>query len=126
MGFVRRKSTTGKVTISFVVQKEAELKFMHKIMNHVEKYQFPPSLVKNFDQTLSEHIHVSSNTMEKKEVTNVSISGIDDKISMTATFSITLEGKFLLMQLIYKEKTALGLPKVKFHERFSFSVTESH
>lgn len=42
--------------------------------------------------------------MEKKGVANVPISGIDNKRSVTVTFSITLEGKFLPMQLIYKEK----------------------
>ena len=35
------------------VQKEAELKFIQEIENQVEKYQIPPSLVINFDQTPS-------------------------------------------------------------------------
>ena len=92
-GFVRHKSPTGKITMPAGAQKEAELKFMHKIVNQVEKYQLPSSLVRNFGQTLSKYMHMSSSTIEKKRVTNVLISGIDDKRSMTATFSITLEGK---------------------------------
>ena len=64
--------------------------------------------------------------MEKKGVINVPKSGIDDKRSITVTFSITLKGKLLPMQLIYKGETTLSLPKVKFPEGFSLSVSESH
>ena len=45
IGFVRRKATTGKGTILVAGQKEAELKFMHKIVNQVEKHQIPPLMV---------------------------------------------------------------------------------
>ena len=38
MGFVRRIKTTGKVHIPVGAQKEAELKFLHQIVNQVEKY----------------------------------------------------------------------------------------
>ena len=64
--------------------------------------------------------------MEKKGVKNVPISGIDDKRSITALFSIILEEKFLPMQMIYEGKTMLSLPKIKFPERVSLSVNESH
>ena len=74
MGFVQRKATTGKVTILVGAQKEAE----SKIVNRVDKYQVPPSLVINFDQTQSKYIQVSSNTVKKKGVTNVSILMIRD------------------------------------------------
>ena len=50
-----------------VLKKEVELKFMQKIMNQVEKYQIPSSLVINLDQTPSKYIQVSSNTIEKKK-----------------------------------------------------------
>ena len=74
MGFVQRKATTGEVTILVGAQKEAE----SKIVNRVDKYQVPPSLVINFDQTQSKYIQVSSNTVKKKGVTNVSILMIRD------------------------------------------------
>ena len=43
--------TTGKVKIPVGAQKEKELKFLHQIVNNVEKHQIPPSLTINFDQT---------------------------------------------------------------------------
>ena len=74
MGFVQRKATTGKVTILVGAQKEAE----SKIVNRVDKYQVPPSLVINFDQTQSKYMQASSNTVKEKGVTNVSILMIRD------------------------------------------------
>ena len=93
--------TTGKVKIPVGAQKEAELKFLHRIVKNVEKRQIPPSLTINFDQTPSNYVQVSSTTMDQKGESNVPIAGISDKRSITATFSITLGNKFLPMQLIY-------------------------
>ena len=124
MGFVRRRKTTGKVSIPTGAQKEAELKFLHQIVSHVENNQIPPSLIINFDQTPSKYVQVSSMTMERKGPTNVPVSGVDDKRSITAPFSITLDKQFLPMQLIYKGKTNQSLPKVNFPQEFSLSVNE--
>ena len=66
MGFVLRRKTTTKVLIPEGALKEAELKFHHQIVNYVEKYQIPPSLIINVDQTPSKNVQISSNTMEKK------------------------------------------------------------
>ena len=118
--------TTGKVCIPFGAQKEAELKFLHQIVNNIEKHQIPPNLIINFDQTPSKYVQVSSTTMDKKGGSNVTIEGISDKRSITATFSVTLDNKFLPMQLIYKGKTGQSLPKVKFPNDFSLSANESH
>ena len=62
MDFVCRIKTTGKVHIPVGAQKEAELKFLHQIVNQVEKYQIPPI---NFDQTPCRYVQVSSMTMAK-------------------------------------------------------------
>ena len=64
--------------------------------------------------------------MDKKGGSNVPTEGISDKRSITATFSVTLDNKFLPMQLIYKSKTGQSLPKVKFSNGFSLSANESH
>ena len=72
----------------------------------MEKYQIPSSLIIDFDQTPSKYVQISSNKMKKKGTKKVPISGIDNKRSITATFSITMENKYLPMQLIYKGKTS--------------------
>ena len=64
--------------------------------------------------------------MEKKRTENVRISGIDDKRSINTTFSITMENKFLLMQLLYKRKTSQSLPKIQVPNGFSLSATLKH
>ena len=126
MGFVRRIKTTGKVHIPVGAQKEAELKFLHQIINQVEKYQILPSLIINFDQTPSKYVHVSSMTMAKRGETNVPIAGANDKRSTTATFSITFDNKFLPVQLIYTGKTNQSLSKVDFPDGFSLRANKTH
>ena len=95
LGFVRRMETTGKVKILVGAQKEAELKSLHQIVNHFEKHQTPPSSTINFDQAPLKYMQVSSTTMDQKGESNVRIAGISGKRSITATFSITLDNKFL-------------------------------
>lgn len=57
----------------------------------------------------------------------MSMSGIDDDERLiTETFWIAFEIKFLSTQMIYKGKTTLSLPKIKFPEGFSLSVNESY
>ena len=53
MGFVLRPKTTAKVLIPEGALKEAELKFHHQIVNYMERYQIPLSLIINFDKTPS-------------------------------------------------------------------------
>ena len=126
IGFVCRIRTTGKVHIPVGAQKEAELKFLHQIVNQVEKYQILPSLIINFDQTPSKYVQVSLMTMANCWETNVPIAGANNKRSITATFSITFDNKFLPMQLIYKGKTNQSLPKVDFPDDFSLSANKTH
>ena len=58
--------TTGKVKIPVGAQKEAELKFLHQIVNNVKKHQILPSVAIKFDQTSSKYVQVSSTTMGQK------------------------------------------------------------
>ena len=92
----------------------------------MEKYQIPPSLIIDFDQTPSKYVQISSNKMKKKGTKKVPISGIDNKRSITATFSITMKNKCLPMQLIYKGKTTQSLPKIQFPNGFSLSANLKH
>ena len=95
MGFARHAGTTGNVEISAEAKKEAELTFLYKIVNNVEKFQIPSSLVLNLTQTNSKYVSKGKTTMPEKGSISVLISGLSDKRSMTATFTITLNGKFL-------------------------------
>ena len=70
-------------------------------------------------------MQISSMRMGKGGETNVPISSINDKQSITATFSITLDNRFLPTQLIYKGKTNESLLEVTFPEEFLLSANET-
>ena len=114
MGFKKRMRTTGKVEIPEGARKEAELLYLHNIVTIVEKYEIPHSLIMNLDQTPLKYIPAMNHTMAKQNSKSVSIAGSSDKRSITGTFTITLNGHFLPMQLIYGEKTKQSLPRFKF------------
>ena len=56
MCFVRRAKTAGKVEIPARTKKEVELTFLHKIVNNMENFQIPSSLLLNLDQTNSKYL----------------------------------------------------------------------
>ena len=92
----------------------------------VEKYEIPHSLIMNLDQTPLKYIPAINHTMAKQNSKSVSIAGSSDKRSITGTFTITLNGQFLLMQLIYGGKTKQSLPRFKFPDGFSLSCNPKH
>ena len=126
MKFVKRRKTSSKVDIPEAARKEIEYVFLYEITSRVEKYNIPPSLVINLDQTPLKLVQCGNNTLAKKNSTNVTIAGSADKRSITGTFSITLSGNFLPVQLIYGGKTNQSLPRYKFPDEFSLSVNEKH
>ena len=126
MGFVKRMSTTGKVEIPEGTKREAELTYLHDIVSLVEKNVIPSCLVINLDQTPLKYIPSARQTLAKKGVKSVSITGSTDKRSITGTFLITLEGNFLPMQLIYGGKAEKSLPRFNFPESFSLSANPKH
>ena len=116
MGFRRRAATTGKVEIPKSVREEIELSFFH----------VPDSLILNLDQTPTKFVPGSSRTQSRKGTGNVPIAGSNYIRMITATFTITFDGQFLAMQLIYGGKTSKSLPRVSFPEEFTLSVNEKH
>ena len=125
MNYTRWKATTSKVKLPGGIRKESELLFHHQIVEKVEKYDIPDSLIVNFDQTPSKYVPVASATLAKQNSKQVSIKGSDDKRSITATFTITMDGKFLGMQLIYGGKTNQSLPRYQFPKNFYSNEKES-
>ena len=56
----------------------------------------------------------------------VPIKGSTEKRVITATFTITLDGHFLPVQVNYGGKTSKSLPRVNFPKSFSLSVNPKH
>ena len=69
---------------------------------------------------------VASATLAKRNSKQVCLEGFDDKRSITATFTITMDGKFLGMQLIYSSKINQSLLRSQFAKDFSLSVNPKH
>ena len=126
MRFVHRRETTAKLEIPDGAFKEAQLLLTHGIMSKVDKYNIPDSLIINIDQTLTKYVPASRSTLAKKNSKAVAMKGSFDKRSITAIFSITFSGKFLLMQLIYGGKTTKSLPRFKFPNDFLLSFNKTH
>ena len=119
MGFVRRAATTERPKIPDGAIKKAGFLFHHSIIDIVNRYQIPPSLIKNFDQTPLKYASVSSQTLDKRNFKTVAISGLSYRKALTAMFGITFSNHFIPMQLIYGGKTAASYPKFDFPSSFS-------
>ena len=64
--------------------------------------------------------------MAPKGSKTVPIKLSTEKGMITATFTITLDGHFLPVQLIYGGKTSKSLPRVNFPKSFSLSANSKH
>ena len=70
----------------------------------------------NRDQTPSKYVQVGRFTMAPKVT----------KKNITLTLTVTMDGKALPFQAIYKGKTKQSLPKVTFPTGFSLSASMKH
>ena len=66
MGYKRRFGTTSKVPIPDNARNETELIFIYKIVQKVEKYNIPHSLIFDADQTPSKYIPTARYTLAEK------------------------------------------------------------
>ena len=119
-------ATTGKVPISEEVRKEVEMTYFHSIVTTIENKKIPKPLVINLDETLSKYVPGCNKTLAPKGVKNVSIARSTDKRTITTTFSITMDGQFLPVQIIYGGKTSKSIPRVSFPDGFLVSVNPKH
>ena len=71
MGFIGRTATADKVELAVGERKEAELTFLHEIVNKFEEFQIPPSVILNLDQTKSKYVSTGKTKMAKKCSTSV-------------------------------------------------------
>ena len=126
MGYVRRLATTGKVEISEKLKAEIETAYLYGIVQKINEHKIPSSMVINLDQTPSKFVPACNETLAKKGCKSVPIVGSTDKRMITATFSITLTGEFLPIQLIYGRKTTKSIPAVSFPSDIVISVNKKH
>ena len=103
-GFRRRAATTSKNEIPDSAKKEADLQHHYCITSIVEKHKKPESLVINSDQTLSKYVQVGRFTMVPKGAKKVGVAGIADERNIMLTLTVTMDGKALPFQAIYKGK----------------------
>ena len=85
-------------------------------------------MVINLDQTPSKYVSRCNKTLAPKGTKRSTDkrTGSTDKRTITATFSITMDGQFLLMQVIYSGKTTKSIPRVSFPHGFLVSANLKH
>ena len=77
---------------------------MVTIKEVVSVYDVPDDLIINIDQTPLPFVLISKYTMDKTNEKFVPISDSAVYYQITGTFSVTVSGKFLPIQLIYQGK----------------------
>ena len=122
----KKKSNNCEIANAPGIYKENEFLFHHQIVETVEAYGIPNSMILKFDQTPCKYVPVPTTTLAERNSKQVAIKGIDDKRAIIATFTITLDGNFLGMPLIYGGKTNQSLPRYQFPKEFSLSVNLKH
>ena len=95
MGFKNRRKTSSALDIPDSSRKETEYVFVQNIVDTVERYKIPLSLILNLDQSPLKYVLVGN-----EMALSVTIEGSSDKRCITGTFAITTHGKFLPMHLI--------------------------
>ena len=124
--FFKMLKTTSKVQIPEAVQKESEFILPHKIAKIVDAHQIPNCIILNLDQTPSKFVPSSNTTLAPHGTKSIPVTGSSDKRAITATFTISHDGGFLPLQLIYQGTTVQSLPRFDFPNLFSLSMNPTH
>ena len=90
------------------IYEECRLELLSDVDSKIKTHSILPELIINIDQTPSSYVSVGKQTMSAK---SVPIEGLTDKRNITLTFSVTLSGTFLPMQVIYSGKTKASQPR---------------
>ena len=104
LNYSRKKATTEKRKPSEEFLKETKLQFQNAIYQEVSGHQIPTSLVLNTDQTPLPYVNTGNFTYERRGENVVPLVGKGDKRMITATFTVSADGLFLPIQLIYTGK----------------------
>lgn len=126
MKWTKRKGTTGKVEPSQQFLAEEKLTFQRNISSIIKDHDIPKDLILNLDQTPLSYVSPGKYTFNPIGAKTVPIKGIDDKRQITATFSVSMTGTFLPIQLIYEGKTRRCLPNYDFPNGFNVTYSPNH
>ena len=124
MEWSERKGTTGKIEPSKQFLLVEKLTFQRHIASIIEEHEIPKELLLNLDQTPLSYVFFGKYTFNPKGAKTVPIKGKDEKRQITATYTVSMSGNCLPIQLIYEEKTP------RCYDRFDvpadFNVTFSY
>ena len=110
----KHKATIEKIEPSPQLLSEEKFTFQRAVSIAVFEHEISISLIANLDQTPLSHVSPGRYALSFKSANNVLIKGWDDKRQITGTFAVTLDGKFLPIQLIYQRKYQRCQPKFYF------------
>ena len=119
-------ATIGNVKISEEVRKEVEMTYLHPIISIMENIKIPKSVLINLDQTSSKYVPGCNKALAPKGIRSVSVTVPTDKRTIKARYSITMDGRFLPMQVIYGEKTSKSIPPVSIPDSFLVTTNKKH
>ena len=126
MEWSKRKGTTGKIEPSKQFLVEEKLTFQRRIASIIEEHDIPKELILNLDQTPLSYVSPGKYTFNPKGAKTVPIKGIDDKRQITATFTVSMTGKFLPIRLIYERKTTRCLTRFDLPADFNVTFSDKH
>ena len=126
MEWSKRKNTTVKIEPSQLFLPEEKLIFQRRIASIIEEHDIPKKLILNLDQTPLSYTSPGKYTFNPKGAKAVPIKGIDDKRQIPATFTVSMTGKFLPIQLVYEGKAPRCLPGFDFPGDFNVTFPDNH
>ena len=115
MGCVQQRgSTQSKCKVSNEEFGQVKNRFLSQIQGMIRAHQITPELVLNWDQSDIRLLPLSNWTMEEQGSKRVAIEGLNDKLQITSTLTVTLSGEFLPLQLLYTGKQVGAIPHMIF------------
>ena len=125
LGYTKREATTAKHPVPEGFLREVGFSFHLSIQSIARALDVPSKLIINIDQTLLAFFPVSKYAMHQKNEKAVPIANSSNYHQITGTFSVSMSGDFLPMQLIYQGKTDRCFPKYEFPYEFHITHTEN-
>ena len=115
MGYTRRMGTTAPPPVPKGLYDECRVSYLRDIETIRKKYNIPPQLILNADQTPSSCVSIGESTLAKHG--EKSIKGLSDKRNITLPFVIMLAGEFLPLQIMVVRQ----MPPKRFSVSFELS-----